>query len=125
MPFEVVVSQILPVDLETAWKLVATEQGWSKWFTSGASFDAVPGATYKTADGDEGEIVEVLGGERIAFSWEHPKHPKGSMVVISVGSVERGSRVEIRHTNVPTQDLANELRAAWNNVASVLANATI
>ncbi len=118
--YEVDLTTSLATSADQAWLLISTPSGWDRWFTTGAAFQPRAGARYTTADGDTGTIISA---ERptIRFTWEHPKHPPGSEVTISLAGSPVSAR--LHHQAIPSRELADELRKAWTFVLGRLSAA--
>jgi hypothetical protein len=114
MAFEIEVERTVEPDEDKWWWIMSMPQGWDLWFTENAVFTQ---GTYETDNGDFGKFTEIVPYSSMTFTWENPKHPAGSSVRFSVGE----DSVRIAHFDIPTEELAKELEAAWNRVADKLA----
>ncbi len=52
------------------------------WFTHAAEVDLRVGGRYSNGDHDQGKFLEVLQNKRLRFTWDNPRHAKGSVVEI-------------------------------------------
>jgi uncharacterized protein YndB with AHSA1/START domain len=106
------------------------------WMGSEAVLEPVPGGTYRVRMGDgfaaAGTFIEVEPPGRVVFSWgwadaqaaEHVLHdrtdpgdetlPAGSTsVVVTLEDEDGGTRVTLRHHDLPTAELRDAHRVAW------------
>lgn len=106
---------------DVVWAAVSSPQGWNKWFTSGAAFNCAEGERYTTADGDTGRFTSIVPGRLVAFTWEHAKHPPGSIVTARLDPDGEGStKLHLTHGPWERTEHAKELEAAWTNILGVL-----
>jgi uncharacterized protein YndB with AHSA1/START domain len=113
-----------------------------QWMGRAAELEPVPGGTYRVQMGDgfaaEGTFTEVVPPHRVAFSWgwaagaqEHvldeqaAAHdgglPAGSTrVVVALGADGGGTHLVLRHYDLPTGELREAHRVAWESYLSRL-----
>jgi uncharacterized protein YndB with AHSA1/START domain len=84
-----------------------TDSGrFAAWWGAGSTIDGRPGGAvhirYPNGVVASGEVVEVVEGERVVFTYGYedpakPIHPGGSRVTITLGDEPSGTRLHLRH----------------------------
>ncbi len=116
-----------------------------QWMGSEAKLEPAPGGAYRIhmLDGFEaaGEFLEVTRPHRVVFTWgfaddeaaEHTKHehgeatsgstmPAGSTrVMVTLEDEDGGTRLTLRHENLPNPELREGHRVAWSTYLPRLA----
>jgi uncharacterized protein YndB with AHSA1/START domain len=116
-----------------------------QWMGSAAKLEPAPGGAYRIhmLDGFEaaGEFVEVTRPHRVVFTWgfaddaaaQHTKHERGqatsgsampagsTRVTVILEDEEGGTRLTLRHENLPNPELREGHRVAWNTYLPRLA----
>ena len=116
-----------------------------QWMGSEAKLEPVPGGVYRVhmADGfaAAGEFLEVTQPHRVVFSWgfaddeaaKRTKHkpgettsgsampPGSTRVTVTLQDEDGGSRLTLRHENLPNPDLREGHIVAWNTYLPRLA----
>jgi uncharacterized protein YndB with AHSA1/START domain len=116
-----------------------------QWMGSEAKLEPVPGGVYRIhmADGFEaaGEFLQVTQPHRVVFTWgfaddeaaRHTKHkpgeatggsampPGSTRVTVTLEDEDGGSRLTLRHENLPSSDLREAHGAAWTTYLPRLA----
>ncbi|HMS54414.1 MAG TPA: SRPBCC domain-containing protein [Fimbriimonadaceae bacterium] len=128
--FAVNVSRTLNRPIEECLALIASPDGWNKWFTHDAEIDLREGGHYRTGDGDKGRVLRVpviapanSYGERarFEFTWEHPRHTPGSRVAIQL--IEKGPdkiQVALTHDRIAFEEEMLDLKAGWTTALDQL-----
>jgi uncharacterized protein YndB with AHSA1/START domain len=123
---------------ETVFRFFADPAWFMRWMGDGAEIEPRPGGTlqvrYPQGQVASGHIVELDPPRRIVFTWgflaaptalpgETELVPPGSMTVeVTLTSVTDGTRVTLRHRDIPNQDMAWGAKQGWRYALSVLAN---
>ncbi len=112
--YEFSVSRTIDATPEAAFAALTTADGWNGWFTSDADVDARVDGRYKTADGDAGTFLALDAPRRVRMTWEHAKHPSGSVVEFGIAPKDDG-RVVVRvtHSKLPDAASRDDLRGGW------------
>lgn len=107
-----------------------------QWMGSEATLEPVPGGVYhlRMADGFEaaGQFAEVVPPHRVVFTWgfasdeaaRHTKHRQGdasvsamppgsTRVTVTLEPQDGGTRLTLRHDNLPSAELREGNRAGW------------
>lgn len=94
---------------------------YTRWMGSQASLDPVPGGTYCVSIRDgvqtSGEFVEIDPPHRLVFTWgwtEDDAVPPGSTrVVVTFAAEAGGTRVVLRHHDLPDVEQRSHHRLGW------------
>lgn len=119
-------SRKIDARLETVWDILSTPEGFSTWLGGEVTFSLDVGSPFEAKFPQfqtviKGEVLEVdPAAHRIALSWgmesgPHAAHfpASSSRVELSVTAEDGGSRVQIRHTALPTAKEAGDHEAGW------------
>jgi activator of HSP90 ATPase len=86
------------------------------WSGEPAEMSTEPGSEFSLWDGSiAGRNVEFEDGKKIIQQWYFGDQAEPSMVTIKLHPHEKGTSVELRHTNIPDQDY-NDIVEGWNEV---------
>lgn len=86
------------------------------WSGEPAEMSTEPGSEFSLWDGSiEGRNVEFEDGKKIIQQWYFGDQAEASMVTIKLHPHEKGTSVELKHTNIPDQDY-NDIVEGWNEV---------
>ena len=114
-----------------------------QWMGSEAKLEPVPGGVYhiRMPDGFEaaGEFLDLTPPHRVAFTWgfaddeaaQRTKHERGeapsampagsTRVTVTLQAEDGGSRLTLRHDHLPSDELREGHRVAWNTYLPRLA----
>ena len=117
-----------------------------RWMGSEARLDPVPGGEYRVAMPDgfaaAGAFAEVVRPNLVVFTWgfaddeaaAHTKHAPGeappgdgamlagsTRVAVTLADEDGGTRVTLRHENLPSEELRAAHDVAWNTYLPRLA----
>lgn len=111
---------------ETVWSILTTPERFSTWMNANVEFEARAGSPFRAHFPDfriviAGEIVALDGDARhLGLTWgvEEGPHadvlPAGSSVVeFRVHETEGGCRVELKHSRLPSDEIAQQNRQGW------------
>ena len=92
-----------------------------QWMGNHATLEPVPGGTYRVRmrDGVEaaGEFVEVDPPHRLVFTWgwthDHAVAPGSTRVVVTLEEEDGGTRVVLRHHDLPDDGQRDHHRKGW------------
>ncbi len=107
---------------ETVFPYFTDPSRYVLWMGSDATLDAVPGGVYRVrmSGGAEasGEFVELDPPHRIVFTWgwnHDPAVPPGTTrVVITLAEEAGGTRVLLRHHDLPETDQRDHHGKGWD-----------
>jgi uncharacterized protein YndB with AHSA1/START domain len=86
----------------------------SRWFTTDARGNPVPGEKYSNADNDEGEYIEVNPSEKVSFTWENKEHCPGTFVEVEFTEESPGKTiVTLKHSKLPDEAGAMDMKKGW------------
>lgn len=128
---------------ETVFPYFTVPARYVEWMGSQAVLEPAPGGVYRIRMNDgfaaAGTFLEVEPPQRIVFTWgwadgeaaEHVLHersepdggtlPAGSTrVVVTLEEEDGGTRVTVRHQDLPTDELRDAHRVAWQTYLSRL-----
>lgn len=107
---------------ETVFPYFTDPELYAQWMGNVATLEPVPGGNYRVSmrDGVEaaGEFVEVDPPRRLVFTWgwtDHPSVPPGSTrVVVTFAPEDGGTRVVLRHHDLPDDEQRSHHRDGWS-----------
>lgn len=123
----------LSVDIEaspaTVYRLLTDPQRMLAWMGTEVSLDARPGGALLInitgSDVAEGSFVELVQDRRVVFTWgwrANDSVPPGSTTVeIDLEVLGDGTRLRLRHRNLPDASAADGHEVGWMHYASRLA----
>lgn len=134
----VVVSTRIEAERSTVWSFFSDPTRFAAWIGAFAGGPALPGTAidpcvggavaveYPHSAGARGEIVEMQAPRRIVFTWGYQDGTHGmaagaSRVEITLAEETDGTRVELRHTGIPSAEARSGHRGGWTHYVSVLA----
>jgi uncharacterized protein YndB with AHSA1/START domain len=93
----------------------------AEWMGGGATLEPTPGGVYRVSmrDGVEaiGEFVEVVPPHRVVFTWgwnhDHAVAPGSTRVVVTLNPEGDGTRVVLRHYDLPDEAQRAHHRMGW------------
>ena len=113
---------------ETVFPYFTDPRRYVLWMGSDATLDPVPGGVYRIrmSGGAEaaGQFVELDPPRRLVFTWgwtHDPAVPPGdTRVVITLEEENGGTRVVLRHHDLPDADQRDHHRKGWDTYVSRL-----
>lgn len=110
------VSTVLPASAEAIYRAWLSSAGHSSMTGADAEVDARPGGAFTAWDGYiTGRTLELEPDRRIVQSWrttEFTADHEDSRIEVLLEPVDGGTRVTIRHSNVPVDQLGYE-QGGW------------
>lgn len=86
------------------------------WSGEPAEMSTEPGSEFSLWDGSiAGKNVEFEDGKKIIQQWYFGDQVEPSIVTIKLHPHEKGTSVELRHTNIPDQDY-DDIVEGWSEV---------
>lgn len=123
---EVVVSIEIEARADTAWDILASPERFSAWMGGQASFECVPGSSFRVEFPQHGTVIagEVTDFEaqarRLALTWGSESGPQADAVPAGSTRVEFRvrpdgdcCRVDLRHDGFASAQSAAEYEAGW------------
>ena len=115
------VSVHIAARLETVFPYFTDPARYVQWMGSYATLDPVPGGAYRVSmrDGVEavGEFVEVDPPHRIVFTWgwshDRAVAPGSTRVVVTFEEEDGGTRVVLRHHDLPDDEQREHHAKGW------------
>jgi uncharacterized protein YndB with AHSA1/START domain len=106
---------------ETVFPYFTDPGRYVQWMGGDATLEPVPGGSYRVRmrDGVEaaGEFVEVDPPNRLVFTWgwthDHAVPPGATRVVVTLHPENGGTRVVLRHHDLPGQEQRGHHRKGW------------
>jgi uncharacterized protein YndB with AHSA1/START domain len=107
---------------ETVFPYFTDPARYVQWMGNHVTLDPVPGGSYRVRmrDGVEvaGEFVEVEPPHRLVFTWgwthEHAVAPGTTRVVVTLSAEDGGTRVVLRHHDLPDDEQRRHHRTGWD-----------
>ena len=115
------VSVHIAAEPETVFPYFTDPVRYVQWMGRDATLEPVPGGTYRVLmkDGVEasGEFVEIDPPHRLVFTWgwthDHAVPPGTTRVVITLQAENGGTRVVLRHHDLPDDGQRAHHREGW------------
>lgn len=86
------------------------------WTSSEATIVPEVGAEFSMWEGNiEGKFLALEPGKMIQQQWYFGEQVEPSIVTIKMHEDKRGTSLEVRHTNIPTEDF-DDIVAGWSQV---------
>jgi len=107
---------------ETVFPYFTDPSRYTQWMGNQATLVPIPGGTYRVSmrDGVEvsGAFVEVDPPYRLVFTWGwshgHAVAPGSTRVVVTLEAEQGGTRVVLRHYDLPDEEQRVQHRAGWD-----------
>lgn len=116
MAYDFEVSAVLPASPQAIYDAWMTSDGHRAMTGAGARVDARPGGVFEAWDGYiTGRTLALEPGHRIVQSWrttEFSNADPDSRIEVLLEPVEDGTKLTLRHTNVPDGHLGYE-QGGW------------
>lgn len=129
MTFETGVERVFAIDRATMWKLWTDEEHAAHWMRPSvtefgptiATIDPHPGGRYRfemvakdgSAHAASGVYVELDEPKRLTFTWSWEGSDDESLVEVTLSEVPGGTRVQLVHTKLSSQEAADEHQRGW------------
>ena len=115
------VSMHVAAQPETVFPYFTDPARYIQWMGHDATLEPVPGGSFRVhiRDGVEaaGEFVEVDPPYRLVFTWgwthDHAVRPGTTRVVITLHTENGGTRVILRHYDLPDEEQRDHHRKGW------------
>ena len=115
------VSLHIAAEPETVFPFFTDPLRYAQWRGNSATLDPVPGGVYRVQmrDGVEatGEFVEIDPPRRIVFTWGWTSRfavaPGSTRVVVTLEDENGGTRVTLRHYDLPDDEQRAQHRKGW------------
>ncbi|MGE3180247.1 MAG: SRPBCC domain-containing protein [Phycisphaerae bacterium] len=128
----------IAASVETVWRFMSDGERFASWIGAFAGQAPLPGTKIEAREGGSiriaypgnnaavGTITVFVPRERIAFSWGYEDSSQGvptgsTLVEITLTEIAKGTRVDLRHSGLPTQQVRDGHRGGWTHYLSMLA----
>ncbi|MCE9599107.1 MAG: SRPBCC domain-containing protein [Spirochaetia bacterium] len=117
---DLIFSELIRAPIGEVYKALTTARLMDDWGGGPARFQARPGGKWSLWDGImHGVVKDVQNPNRIAFTlreihWH--ERDLDSLVSIQLTEIERGTRIELRHSNLPSRKVRQHHEEAWGDV---------
>jgi uncharacterized protein YndB with AHSA1/START domain len=106
---------------ETVFPYFTDPARYVQWMGTEATLQPVPGGTYRVHMRDGvttmGEFVEVEPPHRVVFTWgwthDQAVAPGSTRVVVTLAAENEGTRVVLRHYDLPTEEQREHHHKGW------------
>lgn len=107
---------------ETVFPYFIDPERYVRWMGNGATLEPAPGGCYRVRmrDGVEaaGEFLEVDPPHRLVFTWgwtrDRAVPPGSTRVVVTLQAADGGTRVVLRHHDLPDEAQRDQHRTGWD-----------
>lgn len=107
---------------ETVFPYFTDPARYTQWMGAAATLEPVPGGAYRVTmrDGVEtvGEFVEIDPPHRVVFTWgwanDHTVAPGSTRVVVTFAAEDGGTRVVLRHHDLPDHEQREHHGKGWD-----------
>lgn len=119
---------------DTVWEILTTAELFGEWMDGQAEFEAQVGSSFRLAFPQYemvilGEVVECdPASHRLGLTWGHESGhnadvlpPGTTLLEFSLQEIEKGTRVELKHSRIPSEGIEHELHGGWRFHLSRLA----
>ncbi len=121
-PDVVEVSLYVAAQPQTVFSYFTDPARYVQWMGGAATLDPAPGGIYRVSmrDGVQaaGEFVEVDPPHRLVFTWgwthDLAVAPGSSRVVVTFHEEDGGTRIVLRHYDLPPDEQRDHHRSGWN-----------
>jgi uncharacterized protein YndB with AHSA1/START domain len=117
---------------ETVFRYFCDSERFAKWWGEGSKVDPRPGGEVRIRYPDgtvaSGSFKEIARPERVVFTYGYegpgkPIAPGGSTVSITLEETPRGTLVTLRHTGLPSAEVARDHDPGWRYQLSLFSKA--
>lgn len=115
------VSMHIAAHPETVFPYFTDPARYTQWMGNRAVLEPVPGGVYRVDLRDDvqaaGEFLEIDPPHRLVFTWGwthgHAVAPGTTRVVVTLEEEDGGTRLVLRHHDLPTDEQRDEHRMGW------------
>lgn len=117
---EIHYSELIRAPRLEVFKAITTARIMDEWGGGPARFQGKPGGKWSLWDGImHGVVKEIKSAEKIVFTlreihWH--ERDLDSVVTIELVDAERGTRVELKHSNLPSRKVRQTLEEGWGDI---------
>ncbi len=117
---DILYSEVIRAPVAEVFKALTSARLMDEWGAGPARFQARPGGKWSLWDGVmQGVVKEVTPTARIVFTlreihWN--ERDPDSLVIIELSEIPRGTRIELRHTNLPSRKIRQMHEDSWGDV---------
>ena len=107
---------IIEASPDQVYLALTNEATFQLWSGDKADIQAFPGGEFSLWDGSiVGKFLDLEPSVKIVQQWYFGDQNEESIVTIKLHPHDRGTSVELRHTNIPDDDY-NDIVEGWNDV---------
>jgi uncharacterized protein YndB with AHSA1/START domain len=120
-PAALEVSVFIAAEPETVFPYFVDPGRYVQWMGNAAELEPMPGGSYRVSMRDgvaaAGRFVEIDPPRRIVFTWgwthDHAVAPGSTRVVVTLAPEDGGTRVVLRHHDLPDDEQRVHHRKGW------------
>jgi uncharacterized protein YndB with AHSA1/START domain len=115
--FQLGVQRTLPVQPSRLWQFLTSAEGLAVWLGEGIkALRMEKGATYRSADGTQGEIRTVYPGEKLRLTWQLPGWENESTLQLYL--MDKGEKTALRfhQEKLTGPEQRAEMKEHWQEV---------
>jgi activator of HSP90 ATPase len=107
---------IIPAPPEDVYLALTVESTIELWSGDSAEMSPEPNTEFSLWDGSiSGKNLEFEKDKKIVQQWYFGEQEEASIVTIKLHPHEKGTSIELKHTNIPDQDY-DDIVDGWNNI---------
>ena len=105
----------IPASPEEVYLALTTPLALLLWTGSEAEMSTVPGSEFSLWEGSiSGRNIEFIENRKIVQQWYFGDQSEESVVTIILHPDQKGTSVELKHTNIPDADFEN-IKEGWDD----------
>ena len=108
------VSRVVPQPIDEVWQVLITAAGAEALLGSGAHLGG-KGETWRSVDGSHGVVRSYHPMEQVRLSWHADEHAPATMVELHLTSEGDGTRLGLRHEQIPEATPIQNLQQRWED----------
>lgn len=117
------VSRVVPHPIDKVWQVLTTPAGAEALLGSGAKLGG-KGEPWRSVDGSHGVVRSYHPMEQVRISWHADEHAPATLVELHLTPEGDGTRVGLRHAQIPDVALSQSLQQRWEDALGRIGGAT-
>ncbi len=115
----VTVSRVVSCNAKSFWKALVSREGTDSLMGEDAILGS-KGESWRASDGTFGVIRTYHPNEQVRFTWYADDNAPSTLVDLRLIPTSDGTRLELRHENLPAGEDTDALAVRWNGVLDLL-----
>lgn len=117
------VSRLVPHPIDRVWQVLSTSAGAEALLGSGAQL-GTKGEPWRSADGSHGVVRSYHPMQQVRVTWHADEHSAATLVDLQLTPEGDGTRLGLRHEQIPDVALSQSLQQRWEDALSRIGGAT-